>query len=199
MQKCLELVGWIDNKVTSNLGVIMILISAISCFVFDNYSVSIWCGIIFSFLMAHSYMEAKTMAFRIGVFDPETPKLLDAIINEAIAEYKIYNFAGTDMDRLHITDEMETQMNYGVSDIVVARLAQSSVHDKLVTYYGINLDNIIVMHVNMAVTNEVLTINSVKESAPPKYDLNGGKTTNAMSNADINKLFESMGMNRTIK
>ena len=170
-----------------NPGTLLTIIAIVGIFMFNSYMVSLWCAGLYLITIVDKYFKTKTSAIRIAAFDPDTPDILKKLINDSIAEYAIYTFGF--QKNLYIKDSMEVTMNYGVSDIVITKLQNSALNDKLILYYGDGFDHILVTQVNMAVANFVIETNNRDVTPPTK-----GTTPVHAGTVDISSMLKNIGI-----
>lgn len=169
-----------------NPGMLLVVISIVGIFMFNSYMVSLWCAGLYLIVMANKYFKTKATAIRIAAFDPRTPDLLKELIEESIREYSIYVFGL--QKNLYIKDSMEVTMNYGVSDIMISKLQNSALNDKMKLFYGDALDHILVTQINMAVANFVIATNN-RDITPPTKG-----TTPVDNKQDIGDFLKNIGI-----
>lgn len=115
-------------------------------------------------------IETKKQSIRIEHFDPETPKLIEPIIQESLNEYYLYHFINQSGRRRYINEEQEIAMTNGVIDIFLAKVNNSVIYDKCMLYYGESFEEQMAIKISMVVTNFVIDINTTPAPKKPYAD-----------------------------
>ena len=113
------------------------------------------------------YIDTKIQSIRIEHFDPETPKLIEPIIQESLNEYYLFHFLNQSGQRRYINEDQEIAMTNGVIDIFLAKINTSAIYDKCMLYYGDSFEEQMAIKISMVVTNFVIEVNTTPAPKKP--------------------------------
>ena len=134
----------------------------------DITRIALYSAFIFIALMIKQFIDAKTVAYRVEYFDKESPTLLKSLIADAINQYYIYHFSNMTGAIPYINSKQEIEINHGVMDILLTRLEGSAMLDKFNLYYGKNFMEVLVVQVNLIVTEFVVNLNGMEPARKKK-------------------------------
>lgn len=155
------------DSINNKLGFWLAIATAIAVYI-SPYNI-IYGIVLYIFMILNRRTNVLEKEFESKLYDPEVPKALDNIIDEAFNEYIFMN-VGFRKESEYINAEEERRIITGMIDSVSSRIS-STLLMKLEAFYNKDMvPNIISEKIYMAVTAYVVENNRPKPEQKPKKE-----------------------------